>query len=70
MGHQEILERKQYLDKIVEELSNQIPEQQKEAFREFAYQYYSMDTRRELSKCKRRDLIGSTVLEVYSVSRS
>ena len=61
MGHHETLERKEYLDKIVEELGNQIPEQQKEALREFVYQYYSMDTRRELNKCKRRDLLGSTL---------
>ncbi|WP_422134372.1 NAD-glutamate dehydrogenase [Endozoicomonas sp. ALD040] len=61
MGHHETLERKEYLDKIIEELSPQIPEQQKEALREFVYQYYFMDIRRELNKCRRRDLLGSTL---------
>ena len=61
MAYQETLEREEFLNKVVEELASQLPASQVEPLREFVHQYYSMDTRRELQTCKRRDLLGATL---------
>ena len=61
MGQRDAQERKEALDKILDELAPQIPAEQYDALRPFVYQYYSMDTRQDLMGLKRRDLLGSTL---------
>lgn len=61
MGQRETQERMEALDKILEELTPQIPANQCNALRPFVYQYYSMDTRQDLMGYKRRDILGSTL---------
>ncbi|OED41222.1 NAD-glutamate dehydrogenase [Endozoicomonas sp. (ex Bugula neritina AB1)] len=58
MGRQDNLEREGTLDQLIEELAAHIPDEQLEGFREFVYRYYSMDTREDLLKVSRQDLLG------------
>ena len=58
MGSQDNLEREATLDQLVDELAAYIPAEQLEGFREFVYRYYSMDTREDLLKISRQDLLG------------
>ena len=61
MGQRETQEQQEALDKVLDELTPQIPADQHDMLRQFVYQYYSMDTRQDLMGYKRRDLIGSTL---------
>ena len=61
MGQRDAQERKEALDKILDELAPQVPAEQYDTLRLFVYQYYSMDTRQDLMGQKRRDLLGSTL---------
>ncbi len=54
-------EKEEFLDKLIEELLPQVPDYQADMFSAFIRQYYSMDTRKGLSHCKRRDLLGATL---------
>ena len=58
MGRQDNLEREATLDQLVEELTAHIPAEQLDSFREFVYRYYSMDTREDLLRINRQDLLG------------
>ncbi len=58
MGSQDNLEREATLDQLIEELTDHIPQEQLDGFREFIYRYYSMDTRDDLLKIGRQDLLG------------
>ena len=60
MDHQKTQDRKEYLDKMVDELISQIPPHQIKYFREFVDQYYFMDTRQDLNNYKRRNILGAT----------
>ena len=61
MGKQGAQEREEALDRLVEELSAHIAAGEVDSFREFVYQYYSMDTLQDLLAGNPQGLPGATL---------
>ncbi|MDP0562224.1 MAG: NAD-glutamate dehydrogenase [Candidatus Endonucleobacter sp. (ex Gigantidas childressi)] len=61
MGHLETKERKETLDRLLRELTDQIKPEEIESLRSFIYLFYAMDTRKDLLGGDRRELLSSTL---------
>ncbi|MDP0588993.1 MAG: NAD-glutamate dehydrogenase [Candidatus Endonucleobacter bathymodioli] len=61
MGHLETTERKETLDRLLGELTDQIKPEETESIRSFIYLFYAMDSRKDLLGGDRRELLGSTL---------